>query len=183
LHLDIYSEELNNSPQTEAASDGRPFTRYAANSRSNGAARIVWGLGWRTRQFGDQGWRARKFGDQGWRSRELGDPGWRAREFGDLAGKARVPCAKTDNGTPPDFELSRKLWTGRRSATSRQWSGTQACHKHHGKQRNGSSGRSIGWVRYVKDKWVNQEARTWTRSGEIQRAMRNREITVPGGPI
>jgi len=23
----------------------------------------------------------------------------------------------------------------------------------------------------------------WTRSGEIQRAMRNREITVPGGPI
>jgi len=104
--VSIYSilcEELNNSPQIEAAADGRPFTRYAANSRSNGAARRVWRLGWRTREFGVQGWRARKFGDQGWRSREFGDPGWRAREFGDLAGKARVPCAKTGNGTPLDL--------------------------------------------------------------------------------
>jgi len=71
-----------------------------------------------------------------------------------------VPCAKGDNGTPPDFGLSRELWTGRRSATSRQWSGSQACHKHHGNQRDGSSGQSIGWKRYVKDKWVNPEART-----------------------
>jgi len=34
---------------------------------------------------------------------------WRARsgerESGDLAGRARVPCAKGDIGTPPDFEL------------------------------------------------------------------------------
>jgi len=65
-----------------------------------------------------------------------------------------VPCA------PPDFGLSRELWTGRRSATSRQWSCTQACHKHYGNQRDGSSGRSIDWKRYMKDKWVNQEART-----------------------
>jgi len=57
-------------------------------------------------------------------------------------------------------ELSRELWTGRGSATSRQWSGTQACHKHHGNQRDCSSGRSIDWKRYVKDKWVNKEART-----------------------
>jgi len=71
-----------------------------------------------------------------------------------------VPCAKADNGTPPDFGLSRELWTGRGSATSRQWSGTQACHRHHGNQRDGSSGRSIDWKRYVKDKWVNQKART-----------------------
>jgi len=42
----------------------------------------------------------------------------------------------------------------------RQWSGTQACHKHHGNKRDGSSGRSIDWKRYVNDKWVNQEART-----------------------
>jgi len=42
----------------------------------------------------------------------------------------------------------------------RQWSGTQACHKHHGNQRDGNSGRSIDWKRYVKDKWVNQESRT-----------------------
>jgi len=56
-----------------------------------------------------------------------------------------VPRAKADNGTPPDFGLSRELWTGRRSATSRQWSNTQAC---------------IDWKRYVKDKWVNQEERT-----------------------
>jgi len=95
---------LNNSPQIEAAADGRPLTRYAANSRSNGAARRVWRLGWRTREFGDQG--------------------WRSRENGDFADKAREPCAKADNGTPPDFGLSRELWTGRRSVTSRQWSGT-----------------------------------------------------------
>jgi len=46
-------EELNNSPQIEAAADGRPLTRYAAKSRSNGAARRVWRFGWRTREFGD----------------------------------------------------------------------------------------------------------------------------------
>jgi len=60
----------------------------------------------------------------------------------------------------PDFGLSRELWTGRRSAAPRRWSGTQACHKHHGNQRDGSSGQSIGWKRYVKEKWVNQESRT-----------------------
>jgi len=116
--------------------------------------------GWRAREFGDQGWRSREFGDQGWRAREFGDQEWRSRVNGDFAGKARVPCAKADNGTPPDFGLSRELWTGRGSATSRQWSGTQACHKYHGNQRDCSSGRSIDWKRYVKDKWVNQEART-----------------------
>jgi len=58
----------------------------------------------------------REFGDQGWRTREFGDQGWRSRENGDFAGKARVPW---DNGTPPDFGLSRELWIGRRSATSR----------------------------------------------------------------
>jgi len=71
-----------------------------------------------------------------------------------------VPCEKGDNGTPPDFGLCRELWTGRRSATSRQWSGTQACHKHHRNQQDGSSGQNIGWKRYVKDKWVKQESRT-----------------------
>jgi len=82
--------------------------------------------------------------------------------------RARQECRvqKQDNGTPPDFGLSRELWTGRGSATSRQWSGTQACHKHHGNQRDGSSERSIDWKRYVNNKWVNQESRTldpeWT---------------------
>jgi len=69
-----------------------------------------------------------------------------------------VPCG--DNGSPPYLGLSRELWTRRRSVTSRRWSGTQACHKHHGNQRDGSSGQNIGWKRYVKDKWVNQESRT-----------------------
>jgi len=104
-------EVLNNSPQIEAAADGRPLTSYAANTRSNGKARRVWRLGWRTREFGDQGWRARQFGDQGWRSREFGDQGWRAREFGDQAreimetSRAMQECRvqKQDNGTPPDF--------------------------------------------------------------------------------
>jgi len=46
-------EQLNNSPKIEAAADGRPLTRYAANSRSNGAAKRVWRPGCRTREFGD----------------------------------------------------------------------------------------------------------------------------------
>jgi len=45
----------------------------------------------------------REFGDQGWRARVFGDQGWRTRESGDFAGKARVLCAKVDNGTPLDF--------------------------------------------------------------------------------
>jgi len=58
-------EELNNSPQIEAAADGRPLTSYAANSRSNGAARRVWRPRIKSeREFGDQGWRSREFGDQ-----------------------------------------------------------------------------------------------------------------------
>jgi len=72
----------------------------------------------RREEFGDQGWRAREFGNQGWRTREFGDQGWRSRENGDFAGKARVPCAKADNGTLLDFGLSRELWTGRGSVTS-----------------------------------------------------------------
>jgi len=58
-----YCEELNNSPQIleAATTDGRPLTSYAANSRSNGAARS----GWRRREFGDQGWKMREFGDKG----------------------------------------------------------------------------------------------------------------------
>jgi len=71
-----------------AATDGRPLTRYAANSRSNGAARS----GWRMREFGDQG-----------------------EENG---GQCRVQKGITD------FGLCRELWTGRKSATSRQRSGT-----------------------------------------------------------
>jgi len=39
-------EELNNSPQIGAAADGRPLTRYAANSRSS----VVTA---RRREFGD----------------------------------------------------------------------------------------------------------------------------------
>jgi len=74
-----------------------------------------------------------------------------------------VPCG--DNGTPPYFGLSRELWTGRRSATSRQWRGTQARRKLHGNQRDGNSGQNIGWKRYVKNKWINQESRTLDPDG------------------
>jgi len=64
-------EELNNSPQilAAAATDGRPLTGFAANSRSNGPARS----GWRRREIGDQCGRIRGFGDQRWRVREFGD--------------------------------------------------------------------------------------------------------------
>jgi len=126
-------KELNNSPQIQAvaAADGRLLTRYAANSRSNGAAR----RGWRTREFGEQGWRSREVGDQRWRCRAFGDQG---------ADKKRVETRRAEQ---PYLGLSRELWAERKSATSRQWSGTQACRKHRGK-------------RYVKDKWVIQESRT-----------------------
>jgi len=106
-------EELNNSPQISAVavSDGRPLTRYAANSRSNGVARS----GCRGRH---QGGRRREFGDQGWRMRE-----WR------LCGQSKSAMCKR----------GLRNSTGR-SATSQQWSVTQAFHKHHGNQRDGSSG-------------------------------------------
>jgi len=99
--------------------------------------------------------------------------------------RARQECRvqKRDNGTPLDFGLSRELWTGRGSATSQQWSGTQACHKRHGNQRDCSSGWSIDGKRFVKDKRVNQEARTLDPEWRDQRAVRKREITVSGSPI
>jgi len=77
-----------------------------------------------------------------------------------LGGQSKSVVKSVDNGTPPDFGLCRELWTGKRSAKSRQWSGTQACHKHHENQRDGSSGQNIGWKLCVKDKWVKQESRT-----------------------
>jgi len=45
-----------------------------------------------------------------------------------------VPFAKADHGTSPDFGLCRELWTGRRSATSRQRSGTHASGEPAGRQ-------------------------------------------------
>jgi len=72
-------EELNNSPQIETAADGRPLTSYAANSRSNGATRRVWRLGWRTRELGDQGWRPRMESERVWRPRMEIERVWRPR--------------------------------------------------------------------------------------------------------
>jgi len=63
-----------------------------------------------------------------------------------------------DNGTPPDFGLSRELWIGRRSATSRQWSGTQACHKHQGNQRYAEDKK-----KYVGQKGNNGSRRPYIR--------------------
>jgi len=77
-----------------------------------------------------------------------------------FGGQGMSAVCKRGSRNPPDFGLFRELWTGRGSATSWQWSGTQARHLPHGNQRDGSSGQNIGWKRYVKDKWVNQEERT-----------------------
>jgi len=52
------------------------------------------------------------------------------------------------------MEIERAWRPKSGSATSRRWSGTQACHKYHGNQRDGSSGQNIGWKRYVKDKSI-----------------------------
>jgi len=107
-------EELNNSPQIGAAADGRPLTRYAANSRNS----VVTA---RRRQFGDlDGEREcleTKDGDRESLETKDGEResletkkrimrDWRRR------GQTRVPCVKGDNGTPLDFGLSRELWTG-----------------------------------------------------------------------
>jgi len=187
-------EELNNFPQIEAAADGRPLTRYAESLETSMEKERVWRLGWRTREFGeqgwrarefeDQGWRAREFGDQGWRRREFGDQGWRSRENGDCAGKARVPCAKADNGTSPDFGLFREFCTGRRSATSRKWSVWHACPQAPRK----SAGRQQ-WAEHrleaVREGHVGQTGGTDFGPG-VERSsgpFAKREITVPGGPI
>jgi len=84
---------LNNSPQIEAAADGRPLTSYAANSRSNGAAKRVW----RPRMESERVWRPRMEIERVWRPRTESERVWRPseRENGDCAGKASVPCAKT----------------------------------------------------------------------------------------
>jgi len=58
---------------------------------------------WRPRTENERVWRPRMEIEREWRTREHGDYGWRSRENGDFAGKARVPCAKGDNGTPLDF--------------------------------------------------------------------------------
>jgi len=65
-------EQLNNTLQISAAAatDGRPLTRYAENSRSNVAR-----SGWRKREFGDQrAARRREFGGQG-AANERGETG------------------------------------------------------------------------------------------------------------
>jgi len=68
--------------------------------------------------------------------------------------------SETENDQKPVGIWTELEAANRPCATSRQWSGAQACHKHHGNQRDGSSGQIIDWKLYVKDKWVKQESRT-----------------------
>jgi len=96
---------LNNSPQIEAATDGRPLTRYAANSRSNGAARRVWRLGWRTREFEDQGWRTRsletKDGERESLETKDGDREIMETSLASPSGRAlRIRLARSRSGVP-----------------------------------------------------------------------------------
>jgi len=69
--------------------------------------------------------------------------------------------------TPPDFGLSRELWTRRGSYIS-QRSGTQACHMHHENQRDVSNRQKL----CLKDKSVKQEPRTLDLAGEISGAQK-----------
>jgi len=64
-------EELNNSPQIEA--DGRPLTRYAANSSSNGAARRKRS----PRMESERVWRPRMEIERVWRPRTESERVWR----------------------------------------------------------------------------------------------------------
>jgi len=66
-------EELNNSPQIEAAADGRPLTSYAANPLSNGAAKRVW----RQRMESERVWRPRMELERVWRPRTESEKVWR----------------------------------------------------------------------------------------------------------
>jgi len=88
---------LNNSPQIEAAADGRPLTSYATNSRSNGAARSLetWMENervWRRRMESERVWRPRMEIERVWKPRTESERVWRPseRENGDLAGKSAV---------------------------------------------------------------------------------------------
>jgi len=74
----VPTRELNNFPQipTAVKTDGRPPTRYAANLRSSGAAKI----GWRKnseRELGDQGMEKESLETKVWRMKE-----WRLWGFG-----------------------------------------------------------------------------------------------------
>jgi len=134
---------------------------------------------WRPRMEIERVWRPRVESERAWRPRarmEI-EREWRLRGKGqECRVQKRITELHLTLDSPANFGPGG-------NATSRQWSGAQACHKRPGNQRDCRSGQNIGWKRYVKDKLVNQEARIWTRSGEIQRAMRKKEMTVPGSPI
>jgi len=94
---------------------------------------------------------------------------WRLRcgewESGDFTGRARVPCAKGNNGTPPDLRLCRGLWTSRGSATSRQRSGTQACLMNNGNQ-TAAIGITPVWSCAQRTSGSSRNHGLWTRSGD-----------------
>jgi len=121
-------EELNNSPQipTAVTADGQPLTRYAANSRRNGAAKRVW----RPRLENKRVWRPMVENKRVWRPRIENRTVWRTRsglsESGDLASRARVPCAKGDNGTGEEVPHLGSGAAHRRATSITGTSGTEA---------------------------------------------------------
>jgi len=70
-------EEMNNSPQIAAAAAGRPLTRHAADSRSNGAARMEIERVWGPRMESERVWRPRMEIERVWRLRTESERVWR----------------------------------------------------------------------------------------------------------
>jgi len=77
-----------------------------------------------------------------------------------LAGRARVPCAKGDNGTPLDLDSAVNFGPGEEVPHL----GSEAAHGVPRASREPagvrSSGQNLGWKLRVRDKCVKQESRT-----------------------
>jgi len=100
---------------------------------------------WRPRMEIERVWRPRMKSERFWRPRMEIEREWRLRGQGNSAVcKNRITELHRTLDSPVNFGPGEEV--------PHLDSISTACHKHHGNQRDGSSGRSIDWKRYVKDK-------------------------------
>jgi len=157
-------EELNTSPQIEAAADGRLFTRYAANSRSKDGERESLET-----KDGDRESLETQGGEQ--ESLETSRARQECRVQKRITGLHRTLDSPLNFGPGEEVPHLGSGAAHRRATSITGISGTTAV--------GGTSMGSGTW----RTSGSTRSHGLWTQSGEIQRAMRNREITVPGGPI
>jgi len=110
------------------------------------------------------------------------------REFGELEvgeryfnGRVRVPCAKGNNGTHRTLDSSVNFGSGEVPHLSSRTRLRATCHRRFsGKAPSHRTPRGSRGARTKRPSWVRG---LWSWSGEYQRAMCKREITVPVCPI